>query len=807
MDWTAIAVGAGSGLFAGYATNKLALKMLFWPRTPVLGTFGVFPANQDRMAEEVGRTVSTQVLTQDSMRAHLTSAELKGRIESEIRAGVDGLIFRRYNTLDDLAKLLVPDDAEREAISSRLASMTGAWLSSLASNAGLRQRLSVWLTESLEGHADSTLGEVLPSTASELVVRLANHVVGVVRDHGPGRIKEAYRAWLASDAPLRQWIGRIDPSVADAVAGHAGELAASFASGLAKDPKVAEWIVRVVSDQIDEALRGNDGTFFGSIRAHLLRVGWRFVQDDALVRLQEQLPRLVAEIAAFARGDDARALVSREVQVLTDRALDTPVRDLWAKCPKPAQESLFQLLDNTLESPHLWALVRDQVDAGVDALLGMRLGQLLPVKPVPSQPDRTTAAAPPVLPGVPVVAVVAAADSAPRLRRLFGFPSSGDTTPLGLVYDSAGAGAEPEDSLFAGQFTSVAKSSLARGAWAVAVLDGTETQDAAEAIVGRADALVVHIDAVKAGAWMARFPWQEMRKRPTPLLLVRAGTPTPGETAGRWRDHSGSAEEKLASMRIAGDTVAGVSYQTVFLDALDSVASLRDGHHAIVPEAAPSALKDALESHAAVKAAGLVGLTALEAWLRAALREVVPPTAAAASSWSHGSRSGAQPRRVRSPYQSLVDTVADYVTPGRAQAWAQAAWGTARGWPVGVPAERISEGEARELTRAISRRLFDLLEENAARVAQSIDVATMARDRVAALDPHEVESAVGRMSMGAFWWLEVLGGFFGLLAAALLAALYQWSPLAGAVAAAILSIASIGLMAQAKIQRPRSNGG
>ena len=63
------------------------------------------------------------------------------------------------------------------------------------------------------------------------------------------------------------------------------------------------------------------------------------------------------------------------------------------------------------------------------------------------------------------------------------------------------------------------------------------------------------------------------------------------------------------------------------------------------------------------------------------------------------------------------------------------------------------------------------------------------------------------MSMGAFWWLEVLGGFFGLLAAALLAVLYQWFPLAGVVSAAALSIASIGLMARAKIQRPRSSSG
>lgn len=81
-------VGAG----IGYATNWLAIKMLFHPRKPRFGLQGLLPRRQGEIADSIGRIVATELLSVDSLLDKLDDVDLgpsfeklaEGALESKV---------------------------------------------------------------------------------------------------------------------------------------------------------------------------------------------------------------------------------------------------------------------------------------------------------------------------------------------------------------------------------------------------------------------------------------------------------------------------------------------------------------------------------------------------------------------------------------------------------------------------------------------------------------------------------------------------------------------------------------------------
>lgn len=103
-----VAKGAIVGGLIGYATNRLAVAMLFRPHTPwkVFGlqvpmTPGLVVKNRERLAEAVGRSVSEDLLDHDTLLEHLRSARLHEIVEDVIhRRGEE--LANHEGTLADL---------------------------------------------------------------------------------------------------------------------------------------------------------------------------------------------------------------------------------------------------------------------------------------------------------------------------------------------------------------------------------------------------------------------------------------------------------------------------------------------------------------------------------------------------------------------------------------------------------------------------------------------------------------------------------------------------------------------------------
>ena len=90
MDYSIIIrplIGAG----IGYVTNWIAVKMMFRPLKPItIGKYtlpftpGIIPKNKARLAEAIGNSISTNLLTEDTLKKTLLSKEMKENLKLKI---------------------------------------------------------------------------------------------------------------------------------------------------------------------------------------------------------------------------------------------------------------------------------------------------------------------------------------------------------------------------------------------------------------------------------------------------------------------------------------------------------------------------------------------------------------------------------------------------------------------------------------------------------------------------------------------------------------------------------------------------
>ena len=123
MDWKLIAVPV-IGAIIGYATNWIAVKMLFRPHKEVrvMGwklpfTPGVIPKGQGRLARAVGRAVEEQLLTREVLEEELLSEEKMQKMKEMISDWVETQKASE-KTVKKVAEDLISEDSVEDFIDS-----------------------------------------------------------------------------------------------------------------------------------------------------------------------------------------------------------------------------------------------------------------------------------------------------------------------------------------------------------------------------------------------------------------------------------------------------------------------------------------------------------------------------------------------------------------------------------------------------------------------------------------------------------------------------------------------------------------
>ena len=113
MPWTSIIITILLTTFTGWITNWVAIKMLFHPRNPVkiLGiTFhGVFPKNQQRIAEQLGKVVGKELLSFDEIEQKITNPENLQKLKPEIEAHIDNFLSNKLKDVFPMLSMFIGD--------------------------------------------------------------------------------------------------------------------------------------------------------------------------------------------------------------------------------------------------------------------------------------------------------------------------------------------------------------------------------------------------------------------------------------------------------------------------------------------------------------------------------------------------------------------------------------------------------------------------------------------------------------------------------------------------------------------------
>ena len=113
MNWTGSIITILLSTFTGWVTTWIAIKMLFHPRRPIklLGFTiqGIFPKNQQLIAQKLGQLVSKELLSFDEIEKKITSPDNLQKLKPEIEAHIDNFLRNKLKDVFPMLAMLIGD--------------------------------------------------------------------------------------------------------------------------------------------------------------------------------------------------------------------------------------------------------------------------------------------------------------------------------------------------------------------------------------------------------------------------------------------------------------------------------------------------------------------------------------------------------------------------------------------------------------------------------------------------------------------------------------------------------------------------
>jgi uncharacterized membrane protein YheB (UPF0754 family) len=113
MSWTNYVVPVLFSAFTGWVTTWIAIKMLFHPRKPInifgLKLQGIFPKNQQLIAQKLGQVVSKEFLSFAEIEAKVINPDNLEKLKPEIEAHIDTFLREKLVKLFPMLSMFIGD--------------------------------------------------------------------------------------------------------------------------------------------------------------------------------------------------------------------------------------------------------------------------------------------------------------------------------------------------------------------------------------------------------------------------------------------------------------------------------------------------------------------------------------------------------------------------------------------------------------------------------------------------------------------------------------------------------------------------
>ncbi|MBS1511630.1 MAG: DUF445 family protein [Bacteroidetes bacterium] len=168
MHWLHYILPVILSTFTGWVTTWVAIKMLFHPRNPVkvfgLSIQGIFPKNQQAIAQKLGQVVSKEFLSFAEIEAKVTNPENLEKLRPEIEKHIDGFLREKLSTLFPMLSMFIGEKTINQlkaAFLTELESLFPVLMKSYMNKLEHDLDLEKIVTEKVAGFSSEKLEEIL----------------------------------------------------------------------------------------------------------------------------------------------------------------------------------------------------------------------------------------------------------------------------------------------------------------------------------------------------------------------------------------------------------------------------------------------------------------------------------------------------------------------------------------------------------------------------------------------------------------------------------------------------------------------
>jgi len=168
MQWSQYLVPVLLSAFTGWITTWIAIKMLFHPRKPIrffgITIQGIFPKNQQLIAQKLGQVVSKELLSFAEIEAKVTDPRNLEKLRPEIETHIDGFLRTRLKDSFPLLSMFIGDktiNQLKEAFLMELESLFPVLMKSYMNKLEEDLDLEKIVTEKVAGFSSEKLENIL----------------------------------------------------------------------------------------------------------------------------------------------------------------------------------------------------------------------------------------------------------------------------------------------------------------------------------------------------------------------------------------------------------------------------------------------------------------------------------------------------------------------------------------------------------------------------------------------------------------------------------------------------------------------